>query len=111
MPPVKEVHYFDSLSRVKRQNPPRCKDDRDQWFLAQLVELSALPYIDLGSYSELFAAQRALLSGDEGNKEFVPRTEAQITLSFDHRSIEGSEAGCLLKRTAGGSQQTVIPTP
>lgn len=64
MPPVKEVHYFDSLSRVKRQNPPRCKDDRDQWFLARLVELSALPYINLGNYSELFAAKRALLSGD-----------------------------------------------
>jgi hypothetical protein len=64
MPPVKEVHYFDSLSRVKRRNPPRCKDERDQWFLARLVELSALPYIDLGTYSELFAAKRALLSGD-----------------------------------------------
>jgi sulfotransferase family protein len=64
MPPVKELHYFDSMSRVKRQNPPRCKDDRDQWFLARLGELSALPYMDLDSYSELFAAKRALLSGD-----------------------------------------------
>ena len=64
MPPVKEVHYFDSMSRVKRNNPPRCKDERDQWFMARLVELSALPYIDLDSYSELFAAKRTLLSGD-----------------------------------------------
>jgi sulfotransferase family protein len=64
MPPVKEVHYFDSMSKVKRNNPPRCKDERDQWFLARLVELSALPYIDLDSYSELFAAKKALLSGD-----------------------------------------------
>ena len=64
MPPVKEVHYFDSMSKVKRNNPPRCKDERDQWFLARLVELSALPYIDLDSYSELFAAKRTLLSGD-----------------------------------------------
>jgi len=23
MPPVKEVHYFDSMSKVKRNNPPR----------------------------------------------------------------------------------------
>jgi Sulfotransferase domain len=64
MPPVKEVHYFDSMSKVKRNNPPRCKDERDQWFLARLGELSALPYIDLDSYSELFAAKKALLSGD-----------------------------------------------
>jgi hypothetical protein len=64
MPPVKEVHYFDSMSKVKRNNPPRCKDERDQWFMARLAELSALPYIDLDSYSELFAAKRTLLSGD-----------------------------------------------
>jgi pyruvate/2-oxoglutarate dehydrogenase complex dihydrolipoamide acyltransferase (E2) component len=35
---------------------------------------------------------------DEKKKEFVPRTEAQITLSFDHRSIDGGGAGRLLKR-------------
>jgi pyruvate/2-oxoglutarate dehydrogenase complex dihydrolipoamide acyltransferase (E2) component len=35
---------------------------------------------------------------DEEKKEFVPRTEAQITLSFDHRSIDGGGAGRLLKR-------------
>src|SRR6266446_6399856 len=35
---------------------------------------------------------------DEGKGEFVPRTEAQITLSFDHRSIDGGGAGRLLKR-------------
>ena len=64
MPPVKEVHYFDSMSRVERKNPPRCKDERDQWFMARLVELSALPYIDLDTYSELFAAKKKLLSGD-----------------------------------------------
>jgi pyruvate/2-oxoglutarate dehydrogenase complex dihydrolipoamide acyltransferase (E2) component len=34
----------------------------------------------------------------EKKKEFVPRTEAQITLSFDHRSIDGGGAGRLLKR-------------
>jgi pyruvate/2-oxoglutarate dehydrogenase complex dihydrolipoamide acyltransferase (E2) component len=36
-------------------------------------------------------------SWDEEKKEFVPRTEAQITLSFDHRSIDGGGAGRLLK--------------
>jgi hypothetical protein len=30
MPPIKELHYFDTLSRVKLNNPPRCKDERDQ---------------------------------------------------------------------------------
>jgi pyruvate/2-oxoglutarate dehydrogenase complex dihydrolipoamide acyltransferase (E2) component len=34
---------------------------------------------------------------DEAKKEFVPKTEAQITLSFDHRSIDGGGAGRLLK--------------
>jgi pyruvate/2-oxoglutarate dehydrogenase complex dihydrolipoamide acyltransferase (E2) component len=34
----------------------------------------------------------------EEKKEFIPRTEAQITLSFDHRSIDGGGAGRLLKR-------------
>jgi len=34
---------------------------------------------------------------DEDKQQFVPRTEAQITLSFDHRSIDGGGAGRLLK--------------
>jgi len=43
-------------------------------------------------------AGRKVPSWDEEKKEFVPRTEAQITLSFDHRSIDGGGAGRLLKR-------------
>ena len=35
---------------------------------------------------------------DEAKAEFVPVTEAQITLSFDHRSLDGGGAGRLLKR-------------
>jgi pyruvate/2-oxoglutarate dehydrogenase complex dihydrolipoamide acyltransferase (E2) component len=35
---------------------------------------------------------------DESKSEFVPATEAQITLSFDHRSLDGGGAGRLLKR-------------
>jgi pyruvate/2-oxoglutarate dehydrogenase complex dihydrolipoamide acyltransferase (E2) component len=35
---------------------------------------------------------------DETKKEFVPKTKAQITLSFDHRSIDGGGAARLLKR-------------
>jgi len=35
---------------------------------------------------------------DEGKGAFVPQTEAQVTLSFDHRSLDGGGAGRLLKR-------------
>lgn len=41
---------------------------------------------------------KKLPSWEETKKEFVPRTEAQITLSFDHRSIDGGGASRLLKR-------------
>src|SRR6266403_285747 len=41
---------------------------------------------------------KKVASWDEEKKEFVPKTEAQITLSFDHRSIDGGGAGRLLKR-------------
>ena len=37
---------------------------------------------------------------NETTNEFTPRTEAQITLSFDHRSLDGGGAGRLLKRVA-----------
>jgi pyruvate/2-oxoglutarate dehydrogenase complex dihydrolipoamide acyltransferase (E2) component len=43
-------------------------------------------------------AGKKVPSWDEKKKEFVPRTEAQITLSFDHRSIDGGGAARLLKR-------------
>ena len=35
---------------------------------------------------------------DESKAGFIPITEAQITLSFDHRSLDGGGAGRLLKR-------------
>jgi pyruvate/2-oxoglutarate dehydrogenase complex dihydrolipoamide acyltransferase (E2) component len=40
---------------------------------------------------------KKVLSWDDKKNEFVPKTEAQITLSFDHRSIDGGGAGRLLK--------------
>ncbi|PYI96381.1 MAG: dihydrolipoamide acetyltransferase [Verrucomicrobia bacterium] len=43
-------------------------------------------------------AGKKVPSWDEEKKKFVPKTEAQITLSFDHRSIDGGGAGRLLKR-------------
>jgi pyruvate/2-oxoglutarate dehydrogenase complex dihydrolipoamide acyltransferase (E2) component len=37
-------------------------------------------------------------SWDEEKGQFLPVTEAQITLSFDHRSLDGGGAGRLMKR-------------
>src|SRR5262245_29680217 len=37
-------------------------------------------------------AGKKVPSWNEEKKEFVPRTEAQITLSFDHRSVDGGGA-------------------
>jgi hypothetical protein len=64
MPPLKELHYFDQLSRVKRWSPPRCRDERDLRFLESIKNLSAKPYIDLEHYAQLFEAKGSLFSGD-----------------------------------------------
>ena len=64
MPPVKELHYFDQLSRVQRLALPRCRDARDLRFLESLDSLSTKPYVDLESYGRLFEPKGSLLSGD-----------------------------------------------
>jgi hypothetical protein len=64
MPPRKELHYFDELSRTKRAFPPRRRDGRDLWFLERITSLSARPYIDLDNYARLFEPKASLLSGD-----------------------------------------------
>ena len=64
MPPVKELHYFDQLSRVQRGGRPRCRDERDVRFLERLQSLSAKPGIDLENYGRLFEPKASLLSGD-----------------------------------------------
>jgi hypothetical protein len=63
MPPVKELHYFDQLSRV-RSSSPRCRDERDLRFLETINSLSAKPCIDLEHYARLFEPKGPLLSGD-----------------------------------------------
>lgn len=45
-------------------------------------------------------AGRKVPSWDEGKKQFVPVTEANLTLSFDHRVLDGGGAGRLLSRVA-----------
>jgi hypothetical protein len=64
MPPIKELHYFDALSRVKPPALPPCRDERDQRFLERITELGARSYIDLHGYSRLFEPKAELLSGD-----------------------------------------------
>jgi hypothetical protein len=64
MPPVKELHYFDQLSRVQRAAHPRCRDERDRRFFEQLQSLSAEPGVDLENYGRLFEPKAALFSGD-----------------------------------------------
>ena len=43
-------------------------------------------------------AGKKMPAWDEAKNEFVPKTKAQVTLSFDHRSLDGGGAGRLLKR-------------
>ncbi len=64
MPPVKELHYFDQLGRVKRSSPSRVRDERDLRFLENMKRLSAKPYMDLEHYARLFEPKGSLLSGD-----------------------------------------------
>jgi hypothetical protein len=64
MPPLKELHYFNKLTKAKRVNPPRCRDERDACFLESVSRLSAQPYIDMENYARLFAHKGSRLSGD-----------------------------------------------
>src|SRR5882724_8281665 len=64
MPPLKELHYFDQLSRVQRSSSSRRRDERDIRFLESINSLIAKPYIDLERYAQLFEPKGPLLSGD-----------------------------------------------
>ena len=64
MPPLKELHYFDQLSRVQRSSSARCRDERDLRFLESINSLSAKPSIDFEHYARLFEPKGPLLSGD-----------------------------------------------
>ena len=64
MPPLKELHYLDNLTRTKRHGPPRSDDGRDATFLENIKDLSMRSHIDLESYGHLFCHKGTLLSGD-----------------------------------------------
>ena len=63
MPPIKELHYFDKLSRIKPASS-RQKDERDFRFIERLKSLSERSYIDLENYARLFEGKGSQLSGD-----------------------------------------------
>jgi hypothetical protein len=69
MPPLKELHYFDQMSksrhpdREERDNL-RPRDQRDVQFLEAMDRLCDRTHIDLGSYAQVFAPKGSLLSGD-----------------------------------------------
>ncbi len=48
-----------------------------------------------------FGAGRKVPCWDEAKEQFLPVTEANLTLSFDHRVLDGGAAGRLLSRVAG----------
>jgi len=43
-------------------------------------------------------AGRVVPNWDPAKSQFVPGTEANLTLSFDHRVLDGGAAGRLLQR-------------
>jgi sulfotransferase family protein len=64
MPPVKELHYLDNLTRTRRFFAPRSSDDCDVSFLNSMKNLSEQSHIDLEKYGQLFRHKGARLSGD-----------------------------------------------
>jgi Sulfotransferase family len=65
MPPLKELHYFNKLTKAQRtNNSPRCRDERDVCFREGVGRLGARPYFDMESYARLFAYKGSRLSGD-----------------------------------------------
>ena len=64
MPPVKELHYLDQLSRTKPIHGPRCGDQRDASFMDSMQNLGRHFYLDLDSYGRLFQHKGDCVSGD-----------------------------------------------
>lgn len=69
LPPLKELHYFDQMSRSRHPDRSargkiRPRDHRDIQFLQAMNRLCERPHIDLESYAQVFAPKGSLLSGD-----------------------------------------------
>jgi hypothetical protein len=64
MPPLKELHYFNQLSRIPPVASATARDERDHYFLEAIKRLNACSHLDLDDYGRLFAPKGPLLSGD-----------------------------------------------
>src|SRR5947209_20313956 len=64
MPPVKELHYLNSLNRTRRFHPPRSRDQRDASFVDGMKTLSALSYLELENYGRLLEHLGSLVCGE-----------------------------------------------
>ena len=64
MPPLKELHYLDQLSKTKGVHGPRCGDTRDASFMDSMQSLRGRFYLDLDNYGRLFQHKGERLSGD-----------------------------------------------
>jgi len=73
MPPVKELHYFDQLSRVQRAARPRCRDEHDLRFLERLQSLSADPVERAWSHLSMEVHYRQIEPFDVTNIDEVNR--------------------------------------
>ena len=51
-------------------------------------------------------AGRIAPSWDEAQQKFVPMTEANLTLSFDHRVIDGATADQFMAKVKGSLEQS-----
>jgi Sulfotransferase family len=64
MPPVKELHYLNQLTKARRIHGPRCADERDASFIDSMQDLRDRFYLDLDSYGRLFQHKGECVSGD-----------------------------------------------
>jgi len=98
MPPFKELHYFDELSRIPSVASARARDDRDRMFLESIKRLSARSHLDLDHYAQLFAAKGRLLSGDITpaysmlNDEVIERIDPHVSRRQSRKAQRPIEA-------------------
>ena len=96
------------LARQRRISPRYASRRRRHGF--QLRDLrNGMGHADfpcpIKRYSSVSAPAKEFLRGMNPKTSSFPKTEAQITLSFDHRSIDGGGASRLLKRVIELLQQ------
>src|SRR4051794_32956852 len=73
MPPLKEVHYFDRVTKSRagrndqsqdRLEATAVRDERDREFIARMQKLNARSALDFECYATLFQPKGSLIAGD-----------------------------------------------